>query len=515
MSLSIRDRFSTYGNQLYGHFMHDSLRRSSTFLLGSSGVASLFGFAFWLLVAHLTSSVQVGYAASLLAYINLYSTVTTLGLTNAVVRFLPKHKNKDAYFGSVLAITLNSSILLGAGLIEIIRFLSPKLLFAVNNPAIFAILLLILVVSSLSSITDAALLAHKDTKHVFLKAVWQSPVKVILPFLFVGLGLQGILIVYAISALIGTVYELIILYRKHHQRFIIDTTTLDNTYRFVAGNFMGTIFGIFPATLVPIIVLNELGASVAAYFFIALQFASLLSIISSSSAQAYLSEASNDHESQYMHHLVKAMRNLYSMLLPIALLMIVVGTQALRFYGYAYYTHAAVVLILLSIASLFVGINWLGDSLLNVQKRPMAYGLMNFINALLVVAFVRLTASGGLADVGKGWIIAQALTVVIYVVLQREYLWPYVTRLKIKASKAQHRQPKSLQQFYPKLGYYCMLCLVDPSPAIRLNEWQLVREYFVVHQVGIHHRNIRQPEADRVVPRGVAPQPAYRMPMPA
>jgi hypothetical protein len=53
MSLSIRDRFSTYGNQLYGHFMHDSLRRSSTFLLGSSGVASLFGFAFWLLVAHL------------------------------------------------------------------------------------------------------------------------------------------------------------------------------------------------------------------------------------------------------------------------------------------------------------------------------------------------------------------------------------------------------------------------------------------------------------------------------
>lgn len=409
-------------SQVYGHFMHDSLRRSSTFLLGSSAVGSLFGFVFWLLCAHFTSSTQVGYAASLLAYVSLYSTITTLGLTNAVIRFLPHHKNKDAYMGTVMAITVSSSLLLGTGLVYAIRYFSPKLLFAVTSPETFALLLFILVLSSVSNIADAALLAHRDAKTVFLKAIWQSPIKVLLPFIFAGLSLESILLTYALSTLIGTVYELRVLYRAHHKRLMVSMASLADSYRFTAGNFLGTICGIFPATLVPIIVLNQLGASLAAYFYIAMQFASLLSLISSASAQAYLSEASNDHDTQYMQHLVKAVRNLYSLLIPAALLMAVAGTQALRFYGHAYYVHATTVLLLLCLSSMFVGINWLGDSLLNVQKRPLAYGVMNFINALLVIVLVRFTASHGLAAVGWGWLAAQVLTVLLYALLQGKFL---------------------------------------------------------------------------------------------
>lgn len=412
--------------RIWRHFMNDSLRRSSSFLLLNAGVNAIFSFGFWLICAHLTSSKEIGYATTLIAYTILISTVTTLGLSNAVIRFLPNHKNKDEYFSTVLAITSVSSIIIGALLITLIRYFSPKLGFAIANPEIFGILLLIVFISSIGSIADASLLAQKDAKNIFIKALWLYPLRIILPFIFISLSLDSILAIYAATTLIGTAYEFYILYKKHHRQLKIDLSSLYDSYRFTLGNFVGTIFGVLSLTLVPIIVLNRLGPSLAAYFYIAMQLASLLSVICSSSAQAFLSEASNDKQvTRHMYHFIKAFKNMYSLLIPSALLMALIGTQLLRFYGHDYYINGALLLVLLSISSLFIGINWLGDSLLNVQKRPFAYGVMNFINTLLIVLIVYALAHKGLVAVGIGWLVAQVITVLIYVLLQYKFIRTY------------------------------------------------------------------------------------------
>ena len=390
--------------------MHDSLRRSSSFLLLNTAVNAIFSFGFLLICAHLTSSVVVGYATTLIAYTVLISTITTVGLSNSIIRFLPHHENKDAYFGTALSIALCSSITVGALMLDSIKYFSPKLSFAISSPEIFGLLLSVVVLSSIGAIADSSLLAQKDAKNIFVKALWLYPLRIVLPFIFFDIKLESILAIYAITTFIGTTYEFYILYKKHHKRLKIALSTLSDSYKFTLGNFTGSIFGAMPTTLVPIIVLNRLGPSLAAYFYIAMQFASFLDVICNSSAQAFLSEASNDKgESRYMYHFVKGFKNLYSLLIPAALLMALIGTQLLRFYGHAYYLNGALLLILLSIASLFIGVNWLGDSLLNVQKRPVAYGYMNFINALLVVVIVYELADKGLAAVGIGWLVAQAI----------------------------------------------------------------------------------------------------------
>lgn len=488
-------------------FMSDSLRRSSAFLLGNSVVGSLFGFVFWLLCAHLTSSSQVGYAASLLAYINLYSTITTLGLTNAVIRFLPRHHDKDAYLSTALFINTITSLIVGSGLIEFIRLISPKLSFAIGNPETLILLLFVLVTTSVSSIADAALLAQKDAQTIFKKALWQSPIKVILPLALIGLKMRGILFVNALSAFIGTIYELVVLYRRHHQRFKIDLSSLKGSYAFTVGNFFGTIFGILPATLIPIIVLNELGASQAAYMYIALQFASLLSLICSSSAQAYLSEASNDQETEHIYHLVKAFKNLFSLLLPAALLLAVVGSELLRVYGHAYYTHASLLLILLCASSLLVGINWLGDSLLNVQKRPFAYGMMNLINALLVVVAVALVASGGLTKVGVGWFLAQAVTVLIYAVLQRQLLF---SDQQLIASRDLNKLATSGLRSTPTTDYHYSSSPVVPWLPVFPAEWLLVKDSFLTHRASWVSKSSQLTPASPVELPVEAQQPVYR-----
>lgn len=411
---------------IYSHFMGDSLRRSSSFLILSSGTAAVVGFVFWLVCARLTNSVQVGYATSLLSYIGLIGTITALGMSNAVIRFLPTHKKMDAYFSTILLITLLSALVLGAPLVGLISKFSPDLTFAITNPTIFGLLLFILVISNVGSIADAALLGHKDAKTVFIRTLFLYSPRTILPFLVAGLALQSILMIYAATALLGVMYELYVLYKRYHKRHTISMMSLSGSYRFMLGNYTGSIFGILPSTLVPIIVFNRLGPSLAAFFYIAMQFARLPSIIASSSAQAFLSEASNDRNPQeYKRHLTNTIKHMYTLLVPASVFIGLIGSQMLRVYGDAYYTNGALLLVILAASSLFIGVNWIGDSLLNVQKRPFAYSMMNLVNAALVIGITYIATGNGLVAVGIGWLLAQALTMVIYVALQFDFIRNY------------------------------------------------------------------------------------------
>jgi O-antigen/teichoic acid export membrane protein len=238
--------------------------------------------------------------------------------------------------------------------------------------------------------------------------------------LFTGLRLQGILLVYGLTALIGLIYQGIAIAKQYRgQRIRFSIATLYDTYRFTAGNLVGTIFGILPSTLVPLIVLTKLGPEQAAFFYIPMQIASLLTIVSSSSAQSFMAEASHEKtNAAYLRYLLRAARHLFSLLVPAALLLAAAGTAVLHFYGPRYAAAGETLLVLLCISSLFIGVNWLGDSLLNVQKRPLAYGVMNATNALLVCALVYMSAAHGLTSVGVAWLTGQALTVGVYLALQ-------------------------------------------------------------------------------------------------
>jgi hypothetical protein len=60
--------------------------------------------------------------------------------------------------------------------------------------------------------------------------------------------------------------------------------------------------------------------------------------------------------------------------------------------------------------------------LLNIQKRPFAYGLMNFINAAMVIGIVYGLSDKGLIFVGFGWLIAQFITVLFYFSSQYRFI---------------------------------------------------------------------------------------------
>jgi O-antigen/teichoic acid export membrane protein len=425
---------TTLAGSMWRHFMHDSLRRNSSLLILSQAINAGATFIFWVICAHLFKTSEVGLATSLISFGILVSTFTNLGLPNTVLRFLPTSKKQGGLFIAALCLVAGFSLLGGLVGLALIKILVPKLGFIRSSLLLSIILVLLVMCNALSALTDGILMAFRRGQYILAKALAINVPRTILPFFIVSLGVAGITGTYVIVLAAGISLGIFLAIRRLliNQEFKPTLAEVGQHRGFAAGNYFGGMFGILPSTLVPLIVLTRLGAIDAAYFYMPLQIAAFLSIIPSSTSQAMISESSQQEDAvAHKQHFKNAFVHAYQLLIPAVILLTVVGWLILRIYGQAYAAHGYVPLLILSLASLFVGINWLGDTWLNVQKRTRAYFLMNAFNALIVVFFVYLFSTHGLIGVGIGWLIAQVITAVVYIsIFARSQLFSFAGRFR-------------------------------------------------------------------------------------
>lgn len=396
------------------------LQRSSTLLIGAQALNAVGAFIFWVLCARLFPAHEVGLATAFISYGALVATFTQLGLPVTVLRFLPMSKQRSRLVSAASIIVTGASILGGLISIAVIGILAPKLDFVRDSFILSSILVAIVLGTSVGTLTDGIMASLRKSEYVFNKAIITNTPRVLLPFIIGTLGMQGIAGIYAAMLLLGVVYSMTILAKKWLQDDSIRPAfnELIEHRSFAAANYFGSMFGVLPGTLTPLIVLDKLGATQAAFFYMPMQLAVFLGVISSSTCQALLAEtAQDDNPEQHITHVVNATKHLYQLLTPIALLLGVIGWGILRVYGTTYASQGYIPLGILCVSSLIVAANWLGDTWLNIKKRPVAYFLMNACNAITVVGGVFLLAGHGLTGVALGWLIGQTLSAAVYIVL--------------------------------------------------------------------------------------------------
>lgn len=378
------------------------------------------GFFFWIICAHTFQTRQVGLATSLISYVGLAASLTSFGLSNTILRFLPTSKRKGGLIvGSILVVLIAS--LLG-GLVEVLelhRFI-PRLGFVDSSILLSAMLIFLVIGTNVSALMDSVLLAFRKAKFVLGKSVLISGLRLSLPFFVAAFGLSGILAIYAGVFWVGIVYGLAITFFVLLPRGSLKPTVNDiiSHRAYSASNYLGGMLGLLPSTLAPIIILIKLGPSSAAYYYMPMQVSAFLSILSSSVSQALISETSQtDDSSAARAHFRNALIHLYRLLVPAVGALLVAGWFILRAYGPAYAANGFMPLVILALASLLVGINWLGDTWLNIQKRHKAYFYMNAFNAVAVVAAIYFMASKGLAYAALGALLGQAVSSIVYLVI--------------------------------------------------------------------------------------------------
>src|SRR3712207_4243874 len=70
--------------------LREPMQRSAYALIAGTGVTSLLGLVFWVLAAHWLPAAMVGIGAALISALALLANISTLGLRNGLVRFLPE-----------------------------------------------------------------------------------------------------------------------------------------------------------------------------------------------------------------------------------------------------------------------------------------------------------------------------------------------------------------------------------------------------------------------------------------
>jgi len=71
-------------------FLADSLTRNGYFLIANSAATGALGLVYWLLVARLYPTADVGRASALYAAMNLIAALTALNLNGLLIRFIPQ-----------------------------------------------------------------------------------------------------------------------------------------------------------------------------------------------------------------------------------------------------------------------------------------------------------------------------------------------------------------------------------------------------------------------------------------
>jgi glycosyltransferase involved in cell wall biosynthesis/O-antigen/teichoic acid export membrane protein len=396
----------------------DALYRGSLILLANTAVTSAIGFLFWSLAARRYPASAVGVFSSVTSGAGLLAAIAALGLTNVITRHVASVQNARELV--VVAVTAIATV--GAGLCLVtVLVLGPHLPPALDLQQHGRMVLLItalVIFTAVSNVLDAGLIATRSSHAVLIKNVGGSIVRVAAMILLISFPSSGLLIAYSLGLLVTTVLGSISLGRRiGGKRVRFGSFRILKRYLSItSGNYIASIMGILPSSVVPIEVLVVRGAAQTGRFAVAFLIAGFLYIIPATVARVLFAEASRQG-APLRGQLRKAVRGIYGLLLPASVIVFVTAPLLLRIFGAGYALTATGCLRVLAMSALPMGGTYLVDSLLIARDRITAFVFINGANAALVLGLVGLTLPRGLTAAAGGWALAQSLSLLLGVTM--------------------------------------------------------------------------------------------------
>ena len=410
----------------------DPLYRHSMVLLLNTTLLALLGFVFWTVAARSHSAADVGHLSGIVAATALLGSAATLGLPNTLMRFLPEDARGLRLAVGACATAAAAGMILGAALV----LLADVLPVDVDDALVDRLAVVLLVVGvAASTVVTAGLVAIRASGVILLSSAAGSVLRLAALLALVALvdaGGTGLLAAYTLGVVLPCLVGAPALWRRLRDRPAGPVLTTRRRYLgFAGGNYAGTLVGILPLTLMPILVLAIAGPEETAWFTAAFLIIGFVNFIPSTTAQVLLSEVSRG-DARVGHELRRASRYVFALQLPVVVAIVVAAPWILLIYGRDYAEEGATCLRVLAIGTLLSAGNYLIDNALAGSDRVRAYAATNFASTALVLALFAAALPYGLAAAAWGWTLSQALSLLIGYALYR--LAPAARRSERSAS---------------------------------------------------------------------------------
>jgi len=179
---------------------------------------------------------------------------------------------------------------------------------------------------------------------------------------------------------------------------------INDLFHFSSGNYIARIFEMLPTFVLPIMVVNALGAEKNAYFYIAWQISMLLHAIPRWTSMSLLAECSYNQEEIIWN--VRRATKFILILLAVAITGIFLfGKYLLWIFGEEYARNSLDVLLILVLGSVPFAFNVVYASVKRVQKeiKPVIW-VYGGIAVITLVGSYLLARSIGIVGVGIAWL---------------------------------------------------------------------------------------------------------------
>ncbi len=399
----------------WGQLRHDDLVKNSFFLLAATATQGVLGMAFWLLCARLFPAGQVGEATALISASILLAYLSLLGFNSSVIHYLPKASHPDSWMNNGLVLCTAVSVVLGAGYVLVLPSIAPRLAFVRHSPLETIGFIFFVTMTALVLFTDAVFIARRQAKYnLLVDGFVQGVTKLVLPLAMVSIGAYGIFAATGFASAFDVVVSLvlIVLVLGYQPRLRLNLPLVRQALDFSTANYVANLLNLLPTLVLPIAVIDELGAKPAAYYYIAFAIANLLNAISYSTSQALFAEGAHGDTARRV--LVKrSARLLAAAAIPAGLLVAAIAPALLLVFGAQYSRHATATLIVLSLGVLPVAACTWAVTLLRVTKQLPALIGSNVAYAGVICGLAVWWARSGLVFVGLAWDIGNVVAAAI------------------------------------------------------------------------------------------------------
>jgi O-antigen/teichoic acid export membrane protein len=359
---------------------------------------------FWIIAARLMAPVDIGFATAIISVATMIIYISRVGLDTGLVRYLPTANDKSSMYNTMLIITLLLAIGISIVYILGIDLFSYSLNF-LSDTVLAAIFLFYVAFMSINMSQNSAITALRRADLLLIQNSVLG-IRILLLFFIAALGLTGILLSFGISYAAAFVVGSIILSRNNIVIFPkVQLSSIREFFKFSFGNYLAGIFAIAPITILPIVIIEQLGADQNAYFYIAYSISSFLFAIPNAVSMSLFIEGS--YERPIRDNAIRSIKFIILLLLPSILAIMLFGNSILSLFNSEYAAQSINILKLLAIASLFTIVPTIYLAIKKIQKDLKKITYLSFIqSSIIVVIGYLLLPEYGISGIGYAWIIA-------------------------------------------------------------------------------------------------------------
>lgn len=391
----------------------DPLYRNSLALMLNSAFMAFFGLLFWIIAARTMPAKDIGLATAAISAAALISGLARMGFDAGLMRYLPESQNKNGLYSTIVLVTFILTLALTIVFMLGINIFSPALSF-LSDGWFLPVFIAYIGVTSIQFIQNTAFISIRRADLGFIQNLLLGA-RIPILLLISGLGVFGIFLSLGIAYLMTFVFGAFVLKRYGLCiSKVFDISSIRKILKFSLGNYSAGIFQIAPVTIIPIMIVNTIGAEEGAYFYVAYSVAVLLLMIPNSVSTSLFVEGS--HNLPLKETVLKSCKLIFIFLVPAIIIIFFFGDKLLLLFSKEYSEKSFELLQLLAVSSIFFAVTSIFISIKKIQKEIRMINYVNFALSVLIIGIGYIALMKyGLLGLGYVWLGANALMSMVLV----------------------------------------------------------------------------------------------------